>query len=241
MKTIFPIKGISSMATRAVLAELVIAFEQHSGQSVLIESIGGMDAARRVQSGEDFDLVVLAADVIDKLVASGHLLAGSRLDLVRSRCAIAVRVDAPHPDISSAIAVRDAVLSARSIGYSTGPSGVQLLKLFERWGIADQVAGRIVQAPAGVPVGSLVTAGEVELGFQQMSELIALPGLSVVGPLPPAIEIVTIFSAGIGARSTQGESIRSLLDFLASPARAETIRRHGMEPCHINVNQEGTR
>lgn len=241
MKTISPIKGISSMATRAVLVELVTAFEQQAGQSVLIESVGGMDAAKRVQSGEDFDLVVLAADAIDKLIANGHLLAGSRLDLVRSRCAIAVHADAPHPDISSEMAVRDAVLSAHSIGYSTGPSGVQLLRLFERWGIAKQLAGRVVQAPPGVPVGSLVTAGEVELGFQQLSELIGLPGLSVVGPLPPAIEIVTTFSAGIGARSTQGESLRSLLDFLASPARVETIRKHGMEPCLITANQEDTR
>ena len=130
------------MAARAVLAELAAAFEQRSGQAVAIESVGGVDAAKRVQAGEDFDLVVLAADAIDKLIAGGHLLAGSRFDLVRSGVAVAVRADAPRRDIGSEAAVREAVLSARSIGYSTGPSGVQLARLFERWGIADEIARR---------------------------------------------------------------------------------------------------
>jgi len=237
MKTTSPIKGISSMATRAVLAELAAAFEERSGQAVRIESVGGVDAARRVQAGEDFDLVVLAADAIDKLIAGRHLLAGSRFDLVRSGVAVAVRTDAPRPDIGSEAALRETVLAARSIGYSTGPSGVQLARLFERWGIAERLAGRIVQAPPGVPVGSLVAAGEVELGFQQLSELMALPGISVLGPLPPAIQIVTTFSAGIGVRSTLGDRLLSLLDFMASPACAETIRQHGMESCLTTANK----
>ncbi|KAB2968975.1 MAG: ABC transporter substrate-binding protein [Zoogloea sp.] len=225
------------MATRAVLTELAAAFKQRSGQVVAIESVGGLDAARRVQAGEDFDVVVLAADAIDKLIAGGHLLAGSRFHLVRSGVAVAVLADAPRPDIGSEAAMREAVLSARSIGYSTGPSGVQLARLFERWGITERIAERIVQAPPGVPVGTLVARGEVELGFQQLSELMGLPGISVVGPLPPAIQIVTTFSAGIGARSTQVERVRSLLDFMASPVCAEAIRRHGMEPASIQPSR----
>lgn len=220
------IKGISSMATRAVLAELAAAFEQRAGHGVDIESVGGVDAAKRVQAGEPFDLVVLAADALDKLIAGGHLMAGSKIDLVRSGVAVAVRDGVPQPDLGSEETVREAVLSAHSIGYSTGPSGVQLSKLFARWGIAE----RIVQAPPGVPVGTLVASGEVELGFQQLSELMNLPGITVVGPLPPAIQIVTTFSAGIGALSTQADRVRSLLDFMASPVCAETMRRHGMEP-----------
>lgn len=151
-----PLKGISSMATRLVLADLVDAFAQRSGDRADIESVGGVDAAKRVQAGEAFDVVILASDAIDKLIAGGHLQAGSRVDLVRSGVAAAVRAGAPVPDISSEDALRQAVLAARTLSYSTGPSGVALQKLFERWGIAEQIAPRIVQAPPGVPVGALV-------------------------------------------------------------------------------------
>jgi molybdate transport system substrate-binding protein len=224
------IKGISSMATRQLLAELVAAYEQRSGCRVEIESVGGVDAARRVQAGEPFDLVVLACDAIDKLIAAGRVLAGSRVDLVRSGVAVAVRAGAPKPDISTEDALRRAVLAARSISYSTGPSGVALGKLFERWGIAAEIQGRIVQAPPGVPVGALLARGEVELGFQQLSELMFLDGIEVVGALPVPVQIVTIFSAGICAGGEQAEAVRSMLDFMTSEQVDDAKRRHGMEP-----------
>ena len=119
------------MATRQLLAELVSGFEKTSGHSAMIEAVGGVDAAKRVQAGEVFDVVVLAADAIDKLITSGHLHAGSRVDLVRSGVAACVRAGAPLPDISSEEAVKRAVLAATNISYSTGPSGVALAKLFE--------------------------------------------------------------------------------------------------------------
>jgi molybdate transport system substrate-binding protein len=224
------IKGISSMATRLVLADLVGAFEQHSGCRVVIESVGGVDALKRVQAGEAFDVVFLASDAIDKLIGSGHVLAGSRVDLVRSGVAVAVRAGAPEPDISSEAAVREAVRAARSISYSTGPSGVALARLFERWGIADEIRDRIVQAPPGVPVGALVARGEVELGFQQFSELMHLEGISLLGPLPPAIQITTTFSAGICAGTEQASAVRAMLADMNRPEAAATKRRHGMEP-----------
>ncbi len=224
------ITGISSMATRPILAELGAAYERESGIAVAIESVGGVDAAKRVQAGEAFDVVVLAANAIDQLAAAGRVLAGSKVDLVRSGVAIAVRAGAPQPDIGSEDAVRRAVRAARSISYSTGPSGVHLAKLFERWGIAGELEGRIVQAPPGVPVGALVARGEVELGFQQLSELLPLEGIAVIGPLPPAIQIVTSFSAGVCASSAQPEAVRALLAFMNLPQAAETKRRHGMEP-----------
>lgn len=224
------LKGISSMATRQVLAELVADFEAASDVSVTIESVGGVDAAKRVQAGEAFDVVILGSDAIDKLMASGHLQPGSRVDLVRSGVAVAVREGAPLPDLSSEDAVRNAVLGARSICHSTGPSGVALLKLFERWGITGQLQGRIVQAPPGVPVASLVARGEVELGFQQLSELLGVAGIAIAGPLPPAIQIITTFSAGIPVNTAQADAVRAMLAHMTAPQAAEAKRRQGMEP-----------
>lgn len=224
------ILGISSMATRLVLAELAEAYQRASGQRLRIESVGGVDAAKRVAAGEAFDVVILASDAIDKLIASGHVLAGSRVDLVHSGVAVAVRAGAAQPDISSEDAVRAAVQAARSVSYSTGPSGVALAKLFERWGLAEELKARLVTPPPGIPVGSLVAKGEVALGFQQLSELINLEGITVLGSLPPAIQITTTFSAGICTASRQPEAVRALLDYLRSPATAEAKRRQGMEP-----------
>jgi molybdate transport system substrate-binding protein len=222
--------GISSMATRALLADLTAAYRAHQGVAVALESVGGVDAAKRVQGGEAFDFVVLAADAIDRLIASGQVVAGSRTDLVNSGVALAVRSGSASPDIGSEDAVRQAVLAAASIGYSTGPSGVQLLKLFDRWGITDQFQGRLVQAPAGVPVAALVARGEVALGFQQLSELLNVAGITVVGALPPAIQINTTFAAGLCTASRQAGAVHALFSFLASPAAAAAKLRHGMAP-----------
>jgi molybdate transport system substrate-binding protein len=218
------------MATRQVLAELAAAYERRAGESVQIESVGGVDAAKRVQAGEPFDVVFLASDAIDKLVAGGHVVAASKVDLVLSPVAVAHRSGAPRPDIASEAALKQAVLAAPSVGYSTGPSGVALLRLFERWGIAGELQGRIVQAPPGVPVGTLVARGDVALGFQQLSELMHLEGIDVVGTLPETVQIVTTFSAGLCTVSQQGEAVRGMLAFMASPEAAQTKRRHGMEP-----------
>lgn len=225
------LRVISSMATKSLLADLVALHAQASpGTEVDVESVGGVDAAKRVQAGEAFDAVALASNAIDKLIAEGHVLAGSRVDLVHSGVAVAVRAGAAQPDISNEAALKAAVLAARTLGYSTGPSGVQLAKLFERWGIAEQIADRIVTAAPGVPVGALVANGAVELGFQQLSELMNLEGIALLGPLPPEVQITTTFSAGIAATSSRPEAVRELLDFLASPATAETKRRNGMDP-----------
>jgi molybdate transport system substrate-binding protein len=224
------INGISSMATRLVLAELAGAYRQRSGVDVAFESVGGVDAAKRVQAGESYDLAVLDADALDKLAATGRVVAGSQTGLVRSGVAIAVRKGGARPDIGTEAALKHAVLTARTLGYSTGPSGTALLKLFERWGILDEVRGRIVQAPPGVPVGRLVADGEVELGFQQFSEMMNVPGIAVLGPMPPGCEIVSIFSAGLCAASTRPEAVRALIEFMHSPDAADAKLRHGMEP-----------
>lgn len=224
------ITGISSMATRLLLAELAAAYEEASGVAVAIESVGGVDAARRVQAGEAFDCVVLASDAIARLEAASRLLPGSSAGIVRSGVAVAVAAGAPRPDIGSEAALRAAVLAAPSIGYSTGPSGTALLQLFERWGLAETLRPRCLQAPAGVAVGTLVARGEVALGFQQLSELMHLQGIDVVGAMPPGAEVVTVFSAAVAAASAQPDAARAFIDFMRSPAAADAKRRQGMEP-----------
>ena len=218
------------MATREVLAQLAAQYQQASAQTVSASSAGGVDVSRRVQTGVPVDVVVLASNAIDQLIADGKLRAGSRVDLVRSGIAIALRAGAPRPDIGSEQAVRDLVLSARTIGYSTGPSGLYLEKLFERWGILAEIKSRTVQAPPGVPVGSLVARGEIELGFQQLSELLHLPGITVLGALPDAIQSITTFSAAVGASSTQPEAARAFIAFMAAPAATAAKQLHGMDP-----------
>jgi molybdate transport system substrate-binding protein len=218
------------MATRQLLNELLALYAAQGGCALQLESVGGVDAAKRVSAGEVFDIVFLASDAIDKLVAAGHLDVASKVNLADSGVALAVRAGAPKPDIATADAVRAAVLAASSLSYSTGPSGVALAKLFEQWGIADQIKDRVVTAPPGVPVGSLVAKGEVALGFQQLSELIHLQGIDLLGNLPDAIQITTTFSAAIGSASVRQAEAQALLAFLTSEQAAAAIRRQGMEP-----------
>jgi molybdate transport system substrate-binding protein len=224
------ITGISSMATRALLADVLDAWHRRGGADAGFESVGGVDAAQRVCDGESFDIVVLAADAIDQLQANGRVVGDSVTALARSSVAIAVRQGAARPAIDSEEALRGAVLSARHVGYSTGPSGVALQKLFARWGITEAIRGRLLQAPAGVPVGALLAHGDVELGFQQLSELMHLEGIDVLGPMPPGLEIVTTFSGAVCTTSTQPGAASTLLDFLRSPAADEARLRHGMQP-----------
>jgi molybdate transport system substrate-binding protein len=221
---------ISSMATRELLAALADRYGHESGRSVHAAAAGGVDVAKRIAAGEPHDVVVLASNAIDKLVAEGAVLEGSRVDLVRSGVAIAVAAAAARPPIGTADEVKAAVLAAPSLSYSTGPSGVYLEKLFKHWGILEEIRPRIVVPPPGIPVGALVADGRAALGFQQLSELMNLPGIAVLGPLPDAIQTTTVFSGGICTASSEPAAARALLAFLASPATTAVKRRYGMEP-----------
>ena len=224
------LKIISSMATRELLTELLANWQAETGNAVALESVGGVDAAKRVQMGEAFDVVVLASDAIDKLLAGGQVVAASRIDLVLSSVALAVKRGAQVPDIGSEAALRAAVGAAERVGYSTGPSGVALFKLFERWGMPNGLAARLIQAPAGVAVGTLIARGEVSLGFQQLSELIHLDGITIAGMLPKAVAIHTIFSAAVCSACIQRDTVEQLLLYLAS-GNAESVKlKHGMQP-----------
>lgn len=225
--TATPLKLVSSMATREMLLALAARYESETGQRVAAESAGGVEVAKRVSAGESVDVVVLASNAIDKLIAEGRIN-GGRVDLVRSGVALAVRAGAPRPSIANEADVKALVQGAPSLSYSTGPSGVYLEKLFARWGILEQIRDRIVVPPPGVPVGSLVADGSVALGFQQLSELMNLAGITVLGPLPDEIQQLTVFSGGVGASSSAPDAARTLLDYLASPEVASLKQQHGM-------------
>jgi molybdate transport system substrate-binding protein len=225
-----PLKIISSMATKEVLKALARDFQGPQSLSISVEAIGGVDVNRRVRAGEAFDLVVLAANAIDQLISEGHLRAGSRVDFVTSGIVAAVKAGTRLIDIGSEVALKQALLSAKTISYSTGPSGVYLEKLFEKWGIADQIKDRIVLAPPGIPVGGLIAKGEAELGFQQLSELISLPGITLLGPLPSEIQLVTTFSAGIASTVTEIDLAQRFLQFLKSDQTTAAKQAAGMNP-----------
>lgn len=225
-----PLKVLSSMATREMLAELTARYAHEHSDPVGAEAGGGVAIAKRVQSDEACDVVVLALNVIDQLIGAGKLRDGSRVDLVRSGIGIATRHGTARPDVTDEAAVRAAVLGAARLSYSTGPSGVYLEQLFTRWGILAQIQPRIVVAPPGVPVGSLLARGECDLGFQQLSELLTLRGIDVIGPLPPSIQLMTTFSGAVATRSTEPQRAGRLLSYLAAPATADVKRRFGMDP-----------
>ncbi|MEO6278625.1 substrate-binding domain-containing protein [Roseateles sp.] len=221
-----PLTGISSMATRALVAELAQAHvrAQASGQPVQMQAAGGVDVARRLRAGERFDLVLLAEDALQALCREGHV--GAVHAFADSAVAAAVPAGAVLPPLNDAADLRAAVLAAPLIGYSTGPSGSALLALFERWGLLETLRPRLVQAPAGVPVAALLARGEVQLGLQQRSELLGQPGITLLGDLPQDLALTTRFSAALGPQAAAGA--QALLDFLCSPAAAATKRRHGM-------------
>jgi molybdate transport system substrate-binding protein len=224
-----PLRILSSMAIKDVLGRMAQRYQEQTGQAVLVESVGGVDVAKRVRAGEVLDIVAIASDTIDALTAETHLRAGSRVDLVTSGIAVAVGAGAAQPALRNEQEVKQAVLAAKSISYSTGPSGVYLEKLFAQWGIFEQIKPRIVLAAPGLPVGGIVAKGQAALGFQQYSELMHVAGIDIVGPLPDDIQLVTTFSAGLSKRSQNSSEASALLAFMTSPSTIEIKRACGME------------
>jgi len=218
---------ISSMATRKLLAELLASLP---GVPATVESVGGVDAAKRVRAGEAFDVVLLADDALARLEADGFLVAGSRVGFTLSALTAATRAVTPLCAGTDEAAMREALLSARTVGYSTGPSGTYLLGLLKRWGIDEAMSGRMVQAPPGVPVGTMVARGDAEIGFQQMSEFIGVDGIEIADPLPPSVAFETLFAAAVATRASDPAAARDFVAFLAAPETEAAKRRHGMAP-----------
>lgn len=221
---------ISSMATRHILAEIAASHGTATGRVVNVNSMGGVDAAKRVESGESVDVVVLAADALAKLARGGFVRADSVVDIARSALAAAVKAGAAKPDLATDDAAKQALLAARAIAYSTGPSGDHIVALFKRWEIFAAIEARLVKAPPGVPVGKLVADGAAEIGFQQLSELQGLPGIDIVGPLSPALQSVTSFAAGVAASAADAQAAAGFIAALRAPSAREVYIRHGMEP-----------
>jgi molybdate transport system substrate-binding protein len=224
------IKVMATAAAKETYLELVPQFEKATGHKVVTIWSGTADMMKRLQGAETVDLVIIGSNSLDELIKLGKVEAGSRVDFVKSGVGVAVRAGARKPDISSAEAVKSTLLSAASIGYSSGPSGVYLDSLFQRMGIADQLKPKLKQPPSGASVGEMVAQGGTEIGFQQVSELIHVPGIDFLGPLPPDIQHVTIFSIGIHTGATNPEAAKALVKFLTAPAAAAVMRKNGMEP-----------
>jgi molybdate transport system substrate-binding protein len=226
---------MTSGAFTAAFLEIAPRFEQTTHMKVATAfgaSMGGAPDSipSRLDRGEPADVVILAREALDDLVKRGRVVAGSQVDLVRSSIAMAVRAGAPKPDISSVDALKRALLSAKSIAYSASASGVYLsTELFPRLGIAEAIASKSRRIESE-RVGTIVARGDAEIGFQQISELLPITGIDIVGPLPPGAQRVTVFSAGIGAGSRNVEAAKALIRFLSSAAAAPVITRTGLEP-----------
>ena len=221
---------LSTQATEQAYRELLPQFEKASGHKVTTTYTGTLDAKKRIAAGETFDLLIMASPEIDAFIASGTLAPGSRVDLAKSGVGVGVKAGAPKPDISSVDALKNTLLAAKAIGYSTGPSGNYLIGMFERLGIADQVKPKLKQTPTGVFVGTIVANGEVDIGFQQVSEMATFPGVDYVGPLPAEVQKMTVFASGIAANAKQPEAAKAWVKFITAPESAQAFKKRGMEP-----------
>jgi molybdate transport system substrate-binding protein len=224
------ISVISSLATREAYLELVPQFERATGHTVATTWAGTVDIMKRMAAGETYDLVMISSNSLDDLIKQGRIVAGSRVDLARTGIGVAVRAGAPKPDIGSGDALKKVLLAAKSIGMSTGPSGVYLGKLFERMGIAAELTAKTREVPSGGTVGPIVASGDAEIGFQQISELKNVPGIAFAGPLPPDVQLITVFSCGMQTGAKNPDAARMLVKFLTTPAAIAVLKKHGLEP-----------
>lgn len=219
---------LSSLAIREAYLELVPRFEQQSGIRVETEWRGMVDIIRRVKAGESADLVIASQKALGELKSLGKVAAV--VDLATSGVAVAVKKGAKRPDIGSADAVKRALRAAKSIAYSSGPSGVYLQELMQKWGLAEELRAKGTQTPPGTAVGPLMASGQAEIGVQQMSELLPIPGIDIIGPLPADLQVITTFSGGVPAGAKHADAARAWMAFLTSAQAAPVLRKHGMEP-----------
>src|SRR2546429_5966182 len=207
------IKVLSTQATEEAYKELVPEFEKASGHKVTTVFTGTLDLQKRIAAGEKYDLIIMAGPAIDDYIKAGTVVAGSRVDLAKSGVGAGVPKGAPKPDISTVDALKKTLLAAKSIGYSTGPSGVYIVAMFEKLGVAADVKPKLKQTPTGMFVGTIVANREVDIGFQQGSEVTQFPRGDYVGPLPAPVQQITVFSGGIQVGAKEADAAKALIKF----------------------------
>ncbi len=224
------IKLIGSTAMREALDELIPMFEKATGHKVVINFQSGAELPVRVEKGVPSDLVLTTPDNIDRLVKGGKLAPNSRVDFVRSRVGVAVRADAPRPDIATPEGFKAAMLAAKTIGISKGPSGVHLMSVMARLGIADQVKAEAIMPALGVRVGTLVAKGEAEIGVQQVTELLPIAGIDFIGPLPKELQTEIVYATARTLNAKETAAADALVKFLTSETVAPYLRKMGLDP-----------
>jgi molybdate transport system substrate-binding protein len=221
---------LSSTAMREALEDLVPMFEKASGHKVTIVFKSGVDVSAALRAGAVADIAVSTGEALDELAKEGRIVTGSRVDFARPRVGVAVRSGAPKPDISTPDGFRNALLAAKSIGYSKGPSGIHLEGVMKRLGIFDQIKSKLIQPALGVRVGSLVARGEADIGVQQINELLPIPGIDFVGPLPGELQTVLVYSLAAPAMAKERDAAAALVKYLTSEAVLPVFKKLGMDP-----------
>jgi molybdate transport system substrate-binding protein len=224
------IKLLASGAIKDAYLELLPEFEKESGHKVVASWSSTTDIQKRVAAGEVADLVILGNSGTEQLIKQGKLVAGSRAIFAKSGIYVAVRSGAAPPDISSVDSLKKAILNAESVGYSEGASGTYLVGMFQKLGIYDQVRSKASIAKANEPVGEKVVRGKAEIGFHQLSELIPVKGIQIVGPLPAELQYITVFTGAIHGEAKEPDAARALIKFLTSPVVGTSIKKHGLDP-----------
>jgi molybdate transport system substrate-binding protein len=224
------INVLSTQATEEAYRELVPQFEKATGHKVTTVFTGTLGAQKRLADGESYDMIIMSSPSIDAQIKAGKVVAGSRVDIAKSGVGVGVPKGAPKPDISTTEALKKSLMAAKSIGYSTGPSGAYMVSLFEKLGLADQVKDKLKQTPTGVFVGTIIASREVEIGFQQVSEVSNFPGVDYVGPLPAEVQNTTAFSTGMIVDAKEAEAAKALVKYLTSPEAGSAFKKRGMEP-----------
>jgi len=224
------VKVLASNAIKEAALELFPQFEKASGNKVVVTWAGTVDIKKKIAAGEVFDLVIVASPELDTFAKDGKIAAGSKVDLVRSSVGVAVKAGAPKPEVKSGDDLKKTLLAAKSVGYSTGPSGVYLVSLFEKMGIVDQIKAKAKITTPGVPVASLIRSGEAEIGFHQIAELLPVRGIDIVGPLPTSVEPPISSSLAVHTQANDPAASQELVKFLSSPATTNLMKKHGMNP-----------
>ena len=220
----------SSTAMREVVEELAAMFERASGNKVSMTFQSGVETSAKIEAGALADLVVTTPEAIDELVKDGKVAAGSRVNFVQSGVGVAVRSGAPKPDISTPTAFKNAMLAAKTVGISKGPSGVYLMSIMQKLGIADQVKAKAVVPELGQRVGNLIARGEAEIGVQQVTELLPIAGIDFLGTLPNELQTKIGYATARPLTGKQPEAAAALVKFMSSAQALPVMKKMGLEP-----------